>query len=398
MLHWKRREWNRTERNHCWVDCFLTTYATHSLYCVQRPHWPPTFPPSCTAFQCSLNSLLPALPCQVHAPLSAMCVSTLRRQLGACWCQPTACWHWPTTYWSSAKQVVMLSWHYVYNWELVCLLSETQAAWVSSTFRLEGFGTSALWWLAMPFNWQTDNLQSFRPTNSLSCWLHLLVLLFGPPGSLAVWPAIPHTATLHMHQQAGQNERQQKHRAKMVQKEITSSIRDNNRNKKKKQKVSEISVPSLCHCHWWFVSHPNRQLTLSWNPLMTHPQQRLMLPNCCNQTVNSRKMNVQRTSSVDGNKKMNHASQSAQTGRHLSYSHPLILQHGTPSHRTVLLRSSAISTMSTMKFIHAYTHILSNDGSRRTSYQDNHSGWTGYWSTLKQGTSHQPLSRSMAFW
>jgi len=32
----------------------------------------------------------------------------------------------------------MLSWYYVYNWVLVCLLSGAQAAWVSSTFGLEG--------------------------------------------------------------------------------------------------------------------------------------------------------------------------------------------------------------------------------------------------------------------
>jgi hypothetical protein len=47
---------------------------------------------------------------------------------------------------------------------------------------------------------------------------------------------------------AGQNERQQKHRAKMVQKEIARGIRDDDGNMKKKQKVGEICVPSSCHC------------------------------------------------------------------------------------------------------------------------------------------------------
>lgn len=42
--------------------------------------------------------------------------------------------------------------------------------------------------------------------------------------------------------QAGQNERQKKHRAKMVQKEIVTGIWDNDGNMKKKQKVGEISV------------------------------------------------------------------------------------------------------------------------------------------------------------
>jgi hypothetical protein len=43
-----------------------------------------------------------------------------------------------TAYWSLAEQVVMLSWHYVYNRKLVCLLSGAQVAQVSSAFRLEG--------------------------------------------------------------------------------------------------------------------------------------------------------------------------------------------------------------------------------------------------------------------
>ena len=43
-----------------------------------------------------------------------------------------------TAYWSLAEQVVMLLWHYVYSQELACLLSGTQVAQVSSTFRLEG--------------------------------------------------------------------------------------------------------------------------------------------------------------------------------------------------------------------------------------------------------------------
>jgi hypothetical protein len=42
--------------------------------------------------------------------------------------------------------------------------------------------------------------------------------------------------------QAVQNERQKKHQAKMVQKEIVKWIRDNNGKVKKKQKVSETSV------------------------------------------------------------------------------------------------------------------------------------------------------------
>jgi hypothetical protein len=47
---------------------------------------------------------------------------------------------------------------------------------------------------------------------------------------------------------AGQNERQKKHRAKMVEEEIVEGIRDDNGKIKKKQKVSEISVQFSCHC------------------------------------------------------------------------------------------------------------------------------------------------------
>ena len=47
--------------------------------------------------------------------------------------------------------------------------------------------------------------------------------------------------------QAGQNKRQKKHKAKMVQKEIMTGIRDDDENVKKEQKVSEISVRSSCH-------------------------------------------------------------------------------------------------------------------------------------------------------
>jgi hypothetical protein len=47
---------------------------------------------------------------------------------------------------------------------------------------------------------------------------------------------------------AGQNERQKKHRAKMVEKEIAKGIRDDDGKIRKKRNISEISVQLSCHC------------------------------------------------------------------------------------------------------------------------------------------------------
>jgi len=101
------------------------------LYHKQWPYWPPAFPPSRAAFLHSSSSLCLALLCQVCAPLSAYACIPLGLRLGTYW-------YWPIIYWSLAEQVVMLSWHYIYNRELACLFSGTQVAQVSSAFRVEG--------------------------------------------------------------------------------------------------------------------------------------------------------------------------------------------------------------------------------------------------------------------
>ena len=75
-----------------------------------------------------------------------------------------------TAYWFSAEQVVRLSWHYVYSWELPCLLLGTQVAWVSSAFGLEG--------LALPHCGDWPCLSPGGPTIVRSFCLTLLVADF----------------------------------------------------------------------------------------------------------------------------------------------------------------------------------------------------------------------------